>query len=477
LFNLTFHGAAREVTGSLHLVEADGRLIALDCGMFQGRRRETEGKNRVFPFDPTKLHAVVLSHAHLDHCGRLPLLAAGGFTGRVFSTPATRDLAGLMLRDSAHIQEEDAAYLNEKLERKGRPPVTPLYREQDAVDALKLFQSAPPERSIQLTDRLSARFLEAGHMLGSAMIQLDYAGEHAKHTTLLFSGDVGRFTMPLLRDPAMFPACDYLICESTYGGRRHPPGEDLKQQLADVVNDTIQRGGKIIVPAFSVGRTQVIVYFLHQLLLEHKIPVIPIFVDSPLAVNATEVFRLHPDLFDQEAREFIRRGLNIFGCESCTYIRDVEESKALHHRHGPMIIISASGMCEAGRVLHHLKNNVESPKNTVLIVGFQAEHTLGRRIVEKQPHLKIFGREYKLKAKVVVLNGFSAHADRDELARLYQPMAAGCRRAFLVHGEPDQMVAMQEQMRASGFAAVDMPEAGTTYDLGRNAVSVKSVDV
>lgn len=465
MMKLTFHGATREVTGSMHLVETDGVLVALDCGLFQGRRAETMEKNRAFPVDPARLHAVVLSHAHVDHCGRLPLLVKRGFTGRIHSTPATRDLSALLMADSAHIQHEDLRYVNKKRAKIGQPPVDPLYDERDAARAVTQFAPARMNHLFDIAPHLKGRFHGAGHMLGSATVELVYTPSEGTPITLVFTGDVGRFHTPILRDPQPLPACDYLITESTYGGRRHPPTEDLKGQLAEVVRDTIGRGGKVIVPAFSVGRTQVIVYMLHQLLAEGRIPAIPIFVDSPLAVNATEIFRAHPELFDEESSDLQRETGDLWGCESCTYVREAEESKRLNTIKLPCVIISASGMCETGRVVHHLKHAVESPKNTVLIVGFQAAHTLGRRIVEKQPHITIFGEKLKLRAGVVVLNGFSAHADRDELQRMLKPLAGRCKKVFLVHGEPDQMQVMQETMRGDGFREVLMPGPGEAFEI------------
>lgn len=466
MMRLTFHGAAHEVTGSMHLVEADGMLVALDCGLFQGKRDETTAKNRTFPIDPTKLHAVVLSHAHIDHCGRLPLLVKQGFTGPIHATPATRDLSALLMADSAHIQAEDAKFINKKRVKNGQPPIEPLYDERDAAVALNLFHAAAHEQTFWITKQLSARFYEVGHMLGACLIELRYSPpDGGRPITLVFSGDVGRFNLPILQDPHPFPPCDYLITESTYGGRRHPPTDDLKKQLAQVINDTVKRGGKVIIPAFSVGRTQTVVYMIHQLQTEKRIPDVPVFVDSPLAVNATEVFRLHPDLFDSEARNFLRQTGDILGSGCCTYIRDAEESKKLNTRPSPCVIIAASGMCETGRIVHHLANNIESPKNTILIVGFQAAHTLGRRIVEKQPHVNIFGKQMKLRAQVVALNGFSGHADRDELERLLKPLAATCKRAFLVHGEMDQMTIMRDTMRNDGFKQVEMPAPGQSYEL------------
>mgnify|MGYP001584674955 CR=1 FL=1 len=463
---VTFHGAAREVTGSMHLIEADGKLIALDCGLFQGKRSESVEKNRRFPIDPSTLHAVVLSHAHIDHCGRIPYLVKNGFTGTIHSTAATRDLTALLMADSAHIQEEDTHYLNKKRARAGEPPIEPLYDAEDAANALRLFQTASQERTFWITKRLSARYFATGHMLGACLVELTYTPpDGAKPVTLVFSGDVGRFNLPILQDPHSFPPCDYLILESTYGARRHPPSSDLKEQLATVINDTVARNGKVIIPAFSVGRTQTVVYVIHQLQVEKRIPNIPVFVDSPLAVNATEVFRLHPELFDGEARQFLRQTGDILGAQCCTYIREAEDSKRLNTRRSPCVIISASGMCEAGRIVHHLANNIESPKNTILIVGFQAAHTLGRRIVEKQPHVNIFGRPMKLRAQVVALNGFSGHADRDDLQRLTKPLVGRCKGVFLVHGEPDQMDVLQATMRADGFARVETPGPGESFQL------------
>lgn len=466
MFKIKFFGAAQEVTGSMHLVEADGVLIALDCGLFQGKRDQTEAKNRAFPVAADKIHAVVLSHAHVDHCGRLPLLVKQGFTGPIYSTAATRDLAALLMADSAHIQLEDAKYLNKKRLKAGQTTVEPLYSEQDAATALTLFKTIAQEQVFALTDRLSARFFQTGHMLGACMIELQYKPTPTSPaTSLVFSGDVGRANLPILEDPHVFPVCDYLICESTYGGRLHHPPTDLAPRLEQTINETIAREGKVIVPAFSVGRTQVVVYELHRLIVGKKIPPLPIFVDSPLAVNATGVFRLHPELFDQEAREFLRATGDILGMESCTYIRDVEESKRLNTRRGPCVIISASGMCETGRIVHHLANSIESPKNTILIVGFQAVHTLGRRLVDREPHVFIFGKQMKLRAQVVVLNGFSGHADANELRSMLRPIAATCKTAFLVHGEMDQMTALKGTMMGDGFKQVETPAPGAEFVL------------
>jgi len=467
MLTVSFRGAAQEVTGSCHVLEADGRRIALDCGLFQGDRKHDHEKNRTFDIDPKSLHAVVLSHAHIDHCGRLPMLVARGFDGPIYSTPATRDLCALLLADSAHIQQEDTQYLNKKLQRKGKPTVSPLYEEHDAHAALHAFHSVSQERWFWVTRRVRVRFHHAGHMLGSSSVEVVYnPPDSDKPIRLCFTGDIGRPDMPILRDPKMLEAFDYVITESTYGNRTHPPTGDLKGELARIVGETSERGGKVIIPAFSVGRTQVIVYYLHQLMREGKVQPIPIYVDSPLAVNATEVFRLHPDLYDREAKSFQRMTGDILGCSSCTYVQSVDESKAIHKSKKPAVIISASGMCEAGRIRHHLKNNIQDAKNTILIVGFMAAHTLGRRIKEEQPKVNIFGKEYKLKAQVATLNGFSAHADREELRGLLKPHAEGCKGAFLVHGELDQMQGMRDMLRGDGYRDIYMPDRGETFELG-----------
>lgn len=466
---LLFHGAAREVTGSMHVLEVDGRRFALDCGLFQGRRAESEAKNKQFPLDPTALHGVVLSHAHMDHSGRLPLLVKQGFPGPIYATSATRDLCAVMLADSAHIQQEDAEYLNKKRARHGEPPIEPLYDLAAAQETIRRFHAVAHGRWFGLSRCVQCRFFETGHMLGSAGIELAITEPGRPTVRLVFSGDLGRFNMPIIRDPAPLPAADYLICESTYGGRTSPPVTDLPEQLRDVVRATIERGGKVVVPAFSVGRTQTVVYYLHRLMNEGQLPRIPVFIDSPLSVNATEVFRLHPECYDADAREFAHEVGDILGNGCCTYVRSVDQSKALHRRRAPCVIISASGMCETGRILHHLKNNIRNQRNTILIVGYQAAHTLGRRLVEGETQVPIFQQKYPVRAQVAVLSGFSAHADHDELMRLCRPVAAGCRRAFLVHGEPDQMSAFTDSLRGVGFNAVESPASGQSFELNGSA--------
>jgi len=463
---LRFYGAAQEVTGSMHLVEANGHTLALDCGLYQGRRAEANAKNQAFPCDPSKIDAVVVSHAHIDHCGKLPRLVREGFTGSIYTTPATGDLVEILLADSAHIQEEDAAYWNKKRVRRGDAPIEPLYTADDVAETVKLIERRELSSPFEPVPGIRVKFHEAGHMLGSAGIGLEVNHAASKPARITFTGDLGRPGMAILRDPAPLPPCDYLICESTYGNRETPDPQGMREQLAEVINAAISRGGKIIIPAFAVGRTQVLVYHFHLLMLEGRLQEhIPLIVDSPLAVRATDVFRRHPEVFDIEASAFNSLTGDMLECQQCEYIQNVEQSKALHGRPGPMIIISASGMCEAGRILHHLKNNIENPHNTILVVGYQAAHTFGRRLVEKQKRVRIFGEQYKVKAKVKTLNGFSAHANASELAAMTKPLAAEARQAFLVHGELPQTQALAGMLRHQGFNDIVIPERGQTFDI------------
>lgn len=463
---LVFHGAAQEVTGSMHLLEVNGRRIVLDCGLAQGKRAESNAKNREFPCPPDKIDAVLLSHAHVDHCGKLPRLAREGFGGPVFATPATCDLTAILLADSAHIQEEDAEYWNKKRVKHGDAPIEPLYTMADAEQAGRLLKPRNLGQSFEVVPGVRATFHEAGHMLGSAgiMIEVDRPG-HAP-LSIFYTGDRGREGMEILRDPTPIPPCDYLISESTYGARETSHPEDMRAPLAEIINQTVERGGKLIVPSFAVGRTQVLVYEFHILVLEGRIPThIPLIVDSPLASRATQVFREHPEVFDAEAYAFNRLTGDMLRCRNCEYTENVEQSKALHDRPPPMMIISASGMCEVGRILHHLKNNIENHRNTILIVGYQAPHTLGRRLVEKHKEVRIFGEMYQVRAKVKVLNGFSAHANRSELMEMMRPLTARVRQAFLVHGELEQAQALADTMRQQGFSNVVIPARGEVFEI------------
>ena len=462
---IRFHGAAREVTGSMHLIEANGHTLTLDCGLFQGRRAEAKTKNRSFPCSPSKIDAVVLSHAHIDHCGRLPRLVQEGFAGPIYATPATCDLVRILLADSAHIQQEDANYWNKKRVKRGDSPIEPLYTQEDVDATIGRLQPRRLRNTFDVLPGIRVRYHEAGHMLGSAGVCVEIQKSDAETVKVVFSGDVGRPGMAILKDPAPMPDCDYLICESTYGGRTTPAIEGIGDKLAEIINDTVARGGKLVVPAFAVGRTQVIAYEFHKLRHANKIPDIPLVVDSPLAFRATEVFKNHPNVFDKEAAAFRATSGHIFECARCEYIESVEQSKALNQRDDSMMIVSASGMCEAGRILHHLKNNLEDPRNTVLIVGYQAAHTLGRRLVEGVKRVRIFGEQYAVKAKVAVLNGFSAHANADELLAITTPLAKKVRRVFLVHGEPDQAEALATSMRGVGFSDVQIPSPGDAFPI------------
>jgi metallo-beta-lactamase family protein len=462
---LLFHGAAGEVTGSMHMIRFDGRWVALDCGLFQGRRAESEEKNRQWPAPPNQIAAVVLSHAHTDHTGRLPRLLRDGYEGPIFCTPATRDLCAIMLPDSAHIQEEDVYYVNKRRRRKGLPPIEPLYGHADAVAAVRLMQTVSYDRWFEVVPGLLACFQDAGHMLGSAGVRLEFAKREERTFSLYFSGDVGRPHTPILRDPAGFPPADAIICESTYGARTNESVDDAKEEFRRVVERTVDRGGKVIIPAFSVGRTQTIVYYLHQLFEDGQLRRVPVFVDSPLAVNATEVFKLHPDCYDAEARAFRTRTGDILGNGCCTYIRDVEESKALHRRRSPCVILSASGMCETGRIQHHIKNNIRSRRNTILFPGYQAEGTLGRKLVDGARTINLFHETLPVNAEIVQIHGFSGHADQAELLNMLAPRAADSPRLLLVHGEPAQSRVLAEKLRAAGFANVHTPARGERLEL------------
>jgi metallo-beta-lactamase family protein len=460
---VVFQGAAHTVTGSMHVVEANGRRLLLDCGLFQGRRDEARQRNSTFPFDPRAIDLVILSHAHLDHCGNLPTLARGGFAGPIYCTPATRDLAAVMLADSAKIQEEDADFLNRHRE-KGEPAVEPLYRREDAHRAVGMIHTVPYHRDADLGHGFRLRLVDAGHLLGSAMVSLTIQGG-GRDATLTFTGDVGRPGVPILRDPEPVPPGDVLLCESTYGGETHPPVEELAGQLGDVVRRTAGRGGKLLIPAFSLGRTQSVVYYLHQLMAAGQLSDLPIFVDSPLAANATEVYRLHPECFDEETARLLEEDPDVFGGRRVHYVRTADESKALNGRREPCVIIASSGMCEAGRILHHLAHNIEDPRTTVALVGFQAPYTLGRRLAEHQPEVRILNRTYRPRAEVIALGGFSSHADQNDLLRYLRPLAGRVKRVRLVHGEPERADALAQALRSAGFPDTAVPKPGDSVSL------------
>lgn len=458
-----FWGAVRTVTGSMHLLEVNGARILLECGLFQGHRQEAFERNRHLPFDARQVDAMVLSHAHIDHSGNIPNLVRSGYDGPIYATHATRDLCSSMLRDSANIMESDAAYLNRKHGLRGAQAIEPIYTEEDATRSLRNFVGVGYERPLPIAPGVKLTFFDAGHILGSAFTALDVQ-EGGRNYRLMFTGDVGRMGLPILRDPQVVPNVDYLITESTYGGRTHESPEQAQEKARRIIVDTVERGGKVIIPAFAVGRTQELVYALHRLTLAGVIPEVPIYVDSPLAIDVTETFRLHPEYYDQEAMAFRREVRDPFGFERLHYTRWVEESKALNDLKGPAIIISASGMCEAGRILHHLKNNIESPRNTILFVGFQAENTLGRRILDGAETVSILGGTYKVRARVESINGYSAHADEPELlAYIGKLTPRRIRHAFVVHGDLEAAQSIARGVEQRGVQAADIPDRGQMF--------------
>ena len=454
---LTFVGAAREVTGSCHLLHVNGHTVALDCGMFQGRRKESAEKNKALPVAIADLDAVVLSHAHIDHSGRLPFLVAEGYSKTIWSTSATRDLCAVMLADSAHIQEKDAEFLA----RREKEFIEPLYGMRHMVRTMELMVGIPYNKPFDVVPGVTGTYVDAGHILGSASVVLECV-ENDVSKRLIFSGDIGRSGLAIIRDPVAPTGADAVIMESTYGNRDHESVDGARAHLARVIRETAARGGRVLIPSFAVGRTQELLYSLHSLLRENAIPAIPVYVDSPLAIDTTTVFQMHPETYDQ-SEDMVKRVKELFDFPLLKYTRDVEESKAINAAKGPMVVIAASGMVEAGRILHHLVNGASDPRNTILIVGFQAEHTLGRRIVERAPVLKIFGEEVPLKAQVEIINGYSAHADRTELTAWLDKVKAGSPKlgpVWLVHGEPEVQDEYSTSLSAKGYT-VSCPEPGT----------------
>jgi metallo-beta-lactamase family protein len=452
-----FNGAARTVTGSQYLLEVNGQRLLLECGLFQGRRKESYERNLNFQFNPKKLDAVVLSHAHIDHSGNLPNLVKKGFNGPIYATPGTVALCDLMLRDSAHIHESDAQYVNKKRARRGKPLIEPLYTMADAEEAINYFQMAEYESEFEPVKGVTVCFVEAGHILGAASVVLDIE-EKGRKFRLWFSGDIGRCKLPLVRDPVMPEDVDYLMMECTYGDKAHRDPDEAYEEFCEVISRTVKRGGKVIIPSFAVGRTQEIVYQLNRMIAAGMVPRVPVYVDSPLAVNATDIFRSFRKYFDEEAHEFIDEGNRMALCfEGLTYTRSVAESKAINDSREPMVIISASGMAETGRILHHLRNNIHNKRNTIMIVSWQAPHTLGRRLAERKKRIKIFGEEFKRKAQVVTIGGFSAHAGQSMLLDYAEASKKSLKQVFLVHGELRGAEPLRQKMHEAGIYNTSYP--------------------
>jgi metallo-beta-lactamase family protein len=462
---LTFFGAAGEVTGSQHLVEIGDRRILLDCGLFQGRRAESRAKNEQFHCNPGDLDAVILSHAHIDHSGNLPGLYKAGFRGPVFCTHATADVAELMLNDSAKIQEEDAKYINSNL-ADGQDPAVPLYTRDDVAGLLKCIQPLDFHEWHDLAEDVRIRFSDSGHILGSAITELEIK-ERGEIRRLVFTGDLGRRGLPVLRDPEIVEGCDVLITESTYGNRVHPSADDIKIELKRIIDEAAIVGGRVIIPAFSLGRTQHLVYFLNELSNEGKLPGIPIFVDSPLARRVTAVYRDHKDIMDVETQELLRRDTDPFGFPGLKYVQTQKESADLNFREGAFVVISASGMCESGRVVHHLKHAVSNIENTIVLIGYQGRHTLGRKLIDRQPRVRIHDKEYEIRANVEVLSGLSAHADALDFRWWFQEMhrTSSIGQAFIVHGEDEGARAQASILEEFCDEPPIIPKAGESFEI------------
>lgn len=464
---IEFIGGAQTVTGSQHLLYINGKKILLECGLFQGRRNETYDKNKNFKFNPAEIDALILSHAHIDHSGNIPNLVSKGFKGLIYATSATVDLCQIMLRDSAHLQEKDIEWVNKKKLKKGEEPIEPLYVLEDVEKAMEQFVGVQYNRTIDLSPGIRFTFRDAGHILGSAGVHLEIEEAGNKKINFGFSGDIGRPDSPVIKSPDVLRDLDVLIMESTYGNRLHSPAEEVEEDFASTIMKVINEGGKVIIPAFAVGRTQTIVYLLHKLFDQNRIPEIPIYVDSPMAFDATAVFRSHPECLDRETyRIFLEEGTDPFGFGRLKYIKKTEESKELNEKTGPMIIISASGMAEGGRILHHLANNIGNPKNLILFVGYAAEHTLARRIMDGNERVNIFGEEYEVRAKIKKMDYFSGHADQKELLdylRLNQQNKL--KNIFLVHGEEDMALPFREKLLQKGYKNVQFPASGEIINI------------
>jgi metallo-beta-lactamase family protein len=465
---IQFHGASGEVTGSQYLLSIYGKQVLLECGLFQGKREETFRKNRHPEYAATELDAAIVSHAHLDHTGLLPRIAGMGFNGQIHATSVTADLCDPMLKDSAHIQEKDVEFVNKLHRRKGKPLFNVLYSTADAEKAISQFERQSYHQPFPVVPGMAATFIEAGHVMGSAQVLLEL-DERGRKLRFGFTGDLGRKHLPILKDPELLTDLDVLMIESTYGNRDHDPISESGPELKEVIQSTFAKKGKVIIPAFALERTQELLFMLAELRAAGDLPSnMPVYVDSPLAVKCTDIFRKHAEVYDAETAALLRRGTNPFEFPGLHFIQSVEESKALNTADTPMIIISASGMMEAGRILHHLRNNIEDSRNTILIVSYQAEHTLGRRIAERVPEVNIFGEPYKLKARVKILNSFSGHAGRADLvdyARAVADNSPRLKKVFIVHGEEDQAVPFMETLKSWQKFECFYPKRGESFDL------------
>jgi len=463
---LKFCGAAGTTTGSQHLLEVNGKRILLDCGLYQGRRQDEYEINCCFPhLDPASIDAVVLSHAHIDHSGNLPNLCSKGYSGNIYATFATRDLCQIMLADCARIQASDVKWLNKRLKKEGKPLREPIYSVEDADACMRQFVNVGYDRPLPISDGVSLTFLDAGHILGSAQVLLEIEDqEDGEKKRFLFSGDVGRGDNDILRDPAVAREIDFLLMESTYGGREHEMPTRADDRLVAILERSLERGGKILIPAFAVERTQALLWALHQLFEEERIPEIPVYVDSPLAVNATEIFRLHPECFNEEVHRFLHEKRNPFGFDGLTLIREVQKSKDLNAQEGQAIIISASGMCEAGRILHHLRNGIGDPRTTVLFVGYCAQQTLGWKIRQRWEEVRIFGETFKVKAAVEELDSFSGHADHSELLDYFGAMTGPRGKVWLVHGEQERSETFRTALQEVHDGDVSVGVLGETVE-------------
>ncbi|MBI5840375.1 MAG: MBL fold metallo-hydrolase [Chloroflexi bacterium] len=461
---LRFYGAARTVTGSMHLVEVNGSRLLLDCGMYQGRRKESFERNRIFPFDAGTIDAVILSHAHIDHSGNLPNLVKQGFSGPIYATRATAHLTDLMLRDSGHIQEKQAANLNFHNAKRGLPPVEPLYTEEEAEQVRPLLKEVNYTQAFEPAPGVIAELHDAGHILGSASVSLNLE-EKKRKTHLWFSGDIGRRNMPILCDPILPREVDVLLMESTYGDKPHRDPEEAYIEMREVILRTLDRRGKVIIPSFAVGRTQELVYNLSRMYDNGELPAVPVYVDSPLAVNASKIFREHPECFDEKMNQLIQTGHPALDFKLLTYISTLEESKELNERKDPMIIISASGMAETGRVVYHIRWAIENKRNTVMIVSWQSPETLGRRLADREKMIRIFGESYHCRAEIATVGGLSAHAGQDMLVEYATGVKQSAQSVFLVHGEEKGALPLMEKLKENRVKHVYYPAMHTNVEL------------